>query len=216
MSEEVPRGQITLIYGAYSTGKTTFALQTAISNAKEKFKTLYVDSDNTFSTVRLTQITQNSLDTVSPLIILFKPRNFMEQGLLFEKLNRYVSDSVSLIVVDTITSLYRLSLRGPEETFALNRELNRQLALLTEIAIKSDIAVLLTSQVHSIIDERFTKSKIEPVATRVLNFWSHNILRLTITNQNSIRMATLEKLSKKASKGQPCLYVLTEKGISHI
>jgi DNA repair protein RadB len=211
-----PRGQITLIYGAYNTGKTTIALQSAIDNAKKKLKTLYVDSDNTFSTARLSQITQNNLDAISPLIFLFKPRNFIEQGLLFEKLNRCISDSVALMVVDTITSLYRISLRGPEETFALNRELNRQLALLTEMAAKNDVAVLLTSQVHSIIDERFKKNKIEPVATRVINFWSYNILRVTTTTQHSIRTATLEKTSKKESKGQPCLYALTEKGISNI
>jgi RecA/RadA recombinase len=211
-----PRGQITLIYGTYKTGKTTFALQSAINNAKKKFKTLYVDSDDTFSTSRLSQITQKGLDTVSQLIILFKPRNFLEQGLLFEKLSGCVSDSVALIVVDTITSLYRISLQGPEETFAFNRELNRQLALLTELAVKNDVAVLLTGQVHSIIDERFAESEIEPVATRVLTFWSHNILRLTTTKQRSIRIATIEKFAKKESKDEPCLFVLTEKGVSHI
>lgn len=211
----IPSGQITLIYGAYDTGKTSFAIQCAISCAKKKTRTLYVDSDDTFSTTRLSQIASDDLDSISPMIIVFKPRNFIEQGVLFENLERYLSCSTALVVVDTITSLYRIGLRNAEETFALNRELNRQLAVLTEVAKKNAVALLLTSQVHSVIDE-WPFGKIEPVANRVLNFWSQNVLRLNLSKRPPVREATLEMKPGGKLKERICSYLLTEKGISEL
>jgi len=211
----IPSRQITLVYGAYSTGKTSFAVQCAVSCARKKTRTLYVDSDDTFSATRLSQIASDDLDSVSPMIIVFKPRSFIEQGILFENLERYLSHSTALIVVDTITSLYRLGLRNSEETFALNRELNRQLAVLTEVAKKNAVALLLTSQVHSVIDE-WPFGKIEPVATRVLNFWSQNVLRLSLSEKHPVREATLEKKSGNKYTGRRCPYILTEEGISEL
>ncbi len=210
----IPRGKITLVYGAYNTGKTSFMLQCSVACARKRFKTLYIDSDDTFSTTRLSQIAFNDLNSVSPKIILFKLKTFQEQGILFEKLERYMSNTVALIAIDTITSLYRISLKGPEETFALNRELNRQLAILTEIAKKYDVALLLTSQVHSIMNEERSLGRIEPVATRVLNFWSQNVLYLTTTEKHPVRRMTLEKHLGKKVKGISCSYVLTLTGIS--
>jgi len=47
---------ISLIYGEPETGKTTFAIQCAISCGLKNLKTFFVDCDNTFSTKRLSQL----------------------------------------------------------------------------------------------------------------------------------------------------------------
>ena len=211
----IPSGQITLVYGAYNAGKTSLAIQCAVASARKKKKTLYIDSDDTFSPTRLSQIASHDLDFVSPMIIVFKPRSFIEQGLLFENLESYLSRPVALIVVDTVTSLYRLGFRDAEETFALNRELNRQLAILTEVAKKNDVALLLTSQVHSVMDGVWPLGKIEPVATRVLDFWSQNVLCLSHSEEHPSWEATLKKLGRKATS-LSCYYALTGEGVSDL
>ena len=48
--------EITLIYGTAATGKTTLAMLAAIRLAREKKKTLYLDSEGGFSPERFIQL----------------------------------------------------------------------------------------------------------------------------------------------------------------
>ena len=50
----LPLGEVVLIYGEAETGKTTLAMQCATNAVRMGLKTLYVDSDGTFSPARLT------------------------------------------------------------------------------------------------------------------------------------------------------------------
>lgn len=210
----LPRGQITLVYGASNTGKTSLAIQCAVGCARENLRVLFVDADDTFSPARLSQIAYYNLDSVSPLLVLFKPQNFREQCALVENLDSYLSKNVALVIIDTITSLYRVELGGEEETFVLNRELNRQLAYLKQTAKTQDVAVLLTSQVRSVIAGERAVERIEPVATRVLTFWSQNILNLKVAPRPRVREAFLEKHFGRERKGIHCLFMLTETGVT--
>ncbi len=211
----IPRGYITLIYGPFKTGKTTLAIQCAVTCARQGKKTLFIDADNSFSTTRLTQIAGYDLESVAPLIILFKPRSFQEQSTLIENLESFISKKVALMVVDTVTSLYRVELGGVEKSFALNRTLNRQLAYLVKIAKKGHIALLLTSQVHSVLS-REGAGRIEPVAERVLKFWSQNILRLELSQNPRLREVFLEKHLGFRFKDIRILFALTEGGVTDV
>jgi len=212
MGGGLPKGQVTLVYGASNTGKTTLALQCAASASRENRKVLYVDCENSFSTERLAQIAAQDLHDVSSRIFVFKLQSFREQSLLIEDMDRYVSKNVALIVVDTITSLYRLELKNPHLVFSSNRSLNRQLAYLTQTARAHDVAVLITSQVHNTIQEDAI-SLIEPVATRVLKFWSQNILQFTANPKPSVRSVVVEKHSDLSRVGASCLILLDKMGI---
>lgn len=211
MGGGIPLGYVTLIYGEANTGKSSLAIQCAVVCARNNLKTIVIDSDNTFSTARLSQITNSDLDHVSSLIFISKPRSFHEQTLLIEKLNEYISNDVALIVVDTITSLYRLELGTFEETFILNRELNRQVAYLVQIVKKHNIVVLLVSQVRSVFQDN--NRKMEPVAKRVLKFWAQNILNLKKHEKRVVREALVEKHFEAERIGNRCLFMLDKAGL---
>jgi len=192
----IPLESVALIYGDAETGKTTLAMQCAVNCARQGYKTLFLDCDGTFSARRLSQIASEEFKQVAELIILMKPNNFREQTIAIDQLTEYITKSFGLIIVDTITSLYRVKVaESPEKTFELNRELNRQIALLAQIAKTKKIAVLITSQVRSVFNETYVS--VEPVATRVLKFWADAIIAMKPTEDSRIIKTVLEKSPKK-------------------
>ena len=116
-----------------------------------------------------------------------------------------------MIIVDTITSLYRLELGKIDKIFSLNRNLNRQIAYLAKIAKTHNIAVLIISQVRDVFKNG--KQKIEPVANRVLKFWAQTILNPRITNNPAIREILLEKHSIPKNIDTRCLFLLSKTGL---
>ena len=45
----LPVNNVTLVYGEAETGKSTLALQCAVGSVRMGYKTLFIDSDGTFS-----------------------------------------------------------------------------------------------------------------------------------------------------------------------
>ena len=105
-------GNIILVYGEAETGKTTLAIQCAVNCARMGYKTVFIDSDNTFFPRRMAQISGRDFDILAPQIILMKPEDFELQSYIIDRLDEFISQKVGLIVVDTITGLYRVELVG--------------------------------------------------------------------------------------------------------
>lgn len=207
-------GSVSLIYGEPETGKTTLALQCAIKCAERGHKTLFIDCDGTFSAKRLSQMTSRRFAEVAELIILIRPDDFREQGLVIDKLADYLAKNFGLVIIDTATTLYRVKVAdSPEKTFELNRELNRQMALLAQVAKTHKVAMLLTSQVRSLFNNTYVS--IEPVATRVLKFWAETIIAMKPTKSPQIIQAILKKNLAKTEPTQSltCYLKIGENGI---
>jgi DNA repair protein RadB len=189
-------GDVDLIYGAAETGKTTLAMQCAVNCARKSFKTLFIDSDGSFSARRLSQVAAEYFEKVVQLIILAKPNNLSEQTLIIDRLEDYVTKDFKLIIIDTLTSLYSAKVAEfPEKTFKLNRELSRQMACLAQFAKTQKVALLITSQVRTVFNEDYVS--VEPVATRVLKFWADTIIAMKPTESPRIIKAVLEKNPKE-------------------
>lgn len=207
----IPVGGVSLVYGEAETGKTTLAMQCAVNCARQGFKTLFMDSDGSFSARRLSQIASEDFEKVAQLIILMKPNNFSEQTLVIDRLADYVTKDFKLVVIDTVTSLYSAKVaESPEKTFELNRGLNRQMACLAQIAKTHKVALLITSQVRSFFNE--THVSVEPVATRVLKFWADIIIAMKPTESPRIIKTILEK-NPKGTKPLTCYLEMGETGI---
>ena len=198
-----PTGSLSLIYGEAETGKTSLAIQCVVNCARRGFKSLFIDNDGTFSYERLSQIAEYDYERISPLIIIIRPNTFQEQIKAIDHLEKVISQKFGLVVVDTLTSLYCVETDSKKETFAVNRELNRQLAVLTEIAKTLGLAVIINSQVRSFP----VKDKIElkPVAMRVQNFWSDIVIDMKKTGQTGVVQVMREKHPK--IKGKGAIYV---------
>ncbi|MEM3090186.1 MAG: AAA family ATPase [Candidatus Bathyarchaeia archaeon] len=204
-------GEVSLIYGEAETAKTTLAIQCAVSCARQGCKTFYMDCDGTFSGRRLSQIASKETDKVAEFIVLARPNSFKEQALIIDQLANYITKGFGLVVVDTLTFLYRVEVaENPDNTFNLNRELNRQMALLAQIAKTQKVAVLVISQVRSIFDETFVD--VEPVATRVLKFWANTIVAMKPTENPKVVKVTIEK-KEKMTKPFSCYAEISEKGL---
>jgi DNA repair protein RadB len=202
---------ITLIYGEPETGKTTLAMQCAVNCAMQNYKTLFMDCDNTFSAKRLSQVASGKFEEIAELIILIKPTNFTEQTAVIDHLSDYTAKNFGLVVIDTVTSLYRLNVaESSRKAFGLNRELNRQMAILAQTAKTQKIPIVVTSQVRSVFNE--TNVSVAPVATRVLKFWADTIIAMKPTENPQIINAVLEKTPKK-TREVTCPLCIEETGI---
>jgi RecA/RadA recombinase len=204
---------VTLIYGEPETGKTTLAIQCAVNCAIQNLKVLFIDCDNSFYAKRLSQISKDRFDEVAERIILVKPKNFNEQTALIDQINDYTTANVGLIIIDTFTSLYGAKVSetsAKSKTFDVNRELNRQLAILAQTTKIKKIPVIITSQVRCVFNDQSTN--IRPVATRVLKFWADTIITLKPTNNPITIKAVLEK-AREIEEEVTCYVQIGEDGI---
>ena len=201
-----PTESVSLIYGEAETGKTSLAVQCAVNCARRGSKSLFIDTDGTFSYERLSQIAEYDYEKISPLMIIMRPTTFQEQSRAIDQLEKVVTNKFGLIVVDTVTSLYRVELDDTEETYVANRELNRQLAVLTQIVKTCGVAALVVSQVRSVPFGETVEMK--PVATRVLNYWSDIILDMKRTGQTRVIKVLREK--HPSIKGTGFIYIKIE------
>ena len=186
-----PTRSVSLIYGEAETGKTSLAVQCAVTCARRGIKSLLIDTDGTFSYERLSQIAEYDYEKISPFLIIMRPTTFQEQSRALDQLEKIITNKFGLIVVDTVTSLYRAELDDTEKTYASNRELNRQMAVLKQIAKTRNVAVVVISQVRAVPIGESVKTK--PVATRVLNYWSDVVLDMRQSGQTRVIRVLREK-----------------------
>ena len=205
----LPIHRLALVYGEAATGKTILSMQCALEAANRGLKVFYLDSDQSFSPNRLERLT-NGTDLAEG-IVLFRPESFEAQSRIIEGIENLLTMTPTLLVVDSITGLYRTGQIKPNEFFGRDRELNRQLAQLNSLATRLTLWVLLTGQVHSSPSEG--EWLVEPVATRALRHWSDPILRLNRTPRSGVRDCFLERRNGVDSSGSHSLFMITENGI---
>ena len=198
---------INLIYGEATTGKTTLSLTTVFHHLfnNRTAKALYLDIDNKLNIARLEQIAESQGRNLLPRIQLFTPESYSMQGDALEQLPTLTQGD--LLVIDSITGLYRGETEDAKTTFKANKELNRQLGYLSEVSKTTVSTTILTGQVRSILDTQ----QIEPVAQRLLRYWSETILKLEKTTQPSNRQAILEKPNHSKA---PIILTINTSGIT--
>ncbi len=163
---------ITTIYGPAGSGKTNLVLLAAVNVAQQGKKVIYIDTEGGFSVARLKQIVANPKKILSKMLFL-KPTTFAEQKKTFSKLKNSIHHRIGLVVVDTMTMLYRWE-RSESDVYEVNRELGSQIVILNEICRKHHIPVLLTNQVYS----KFDSGKIQMVGGDILKYGSKCLLEV--------------------------------------
>ena len=193
---------ITLLYGPYASGKSNFVILAACHNAKKGKKIIFIDTEGSFSLDRVKQITGGIPEIVLKNIVILKPTNFKEQKEAFLKLHKEIkSKNIGIIVVDSMTMLYRLELAearklGIDEIRRVNNDLAKQMNALYEIARKQKIPVLITSQVYSgfLSEEDWLAGKqagVNVVGGDLLKYYCKCIIELQ--NKNGRKKAIIKK-----------------------
>lgn len=185
--KEYNSGIITTIYGNASSGKTTSCLLAAIEVAKNKGKVIYLDTESSFDTDRLSQLYGKDITPILENIFLLQPKSFDEQNDLIMKFHRLCdNDKIKLIVVDTIGNHYRVVLN--EDPRQINNMMVVQLQVLVRIARDMDKVIIMTNQASADLSE---KDKIKMVGGNMMLNMSKCIIELH--KKDDIRAATLIK-----------------------
>ncbi len=203
----IERGVLTQIYGAFATGKTTLAMQIGMLN---KGKVIYIDTEGGFSPERLKLMAEKrGIDPEETLqkFIIFEPHDFREQKRVISKLKTIVDNRFALIVVDSVTSHYRIE----KDRQSLNVELGKQLQVLLWLARKYNIAAIVINQVY--FDSN--SGSLKPIAEHTLGYKCKDILRLEKLSKPGIRIAVLER-HRFRPEGGIVYFKITDKGIEDV
>lgn len=200
---------ITTIYGPAGAGKTNISLLAAITVARDGKKVVYIDTEGGFSITRLKQLAPDYKKILEKIMFL-KPTNFAEQCKEFESLKTILNNKIGLIVVDTISMLYRLERKFGDEGHDFNRELGVQVAYLTQIARKQNIPVLIVNQVYT----GFDTGRVTMVGGDILKYSSKVLIEIQALN-NGVRKAILRKHRSLAGERE-VMFKIVEEGIEKI
>ncbi|MBW3018866.1 DNA repair and recombination protein RadB [Candidatus Woesearchaeota archaeon] len=194
---------ITTVYGPPGSGKTNIGMLAALQAAKNGKKVIYIDTEGGFSTDRVKQILPDFKKALDNIIFL-KPTSFEEQNKAIAQLKELATDKIGLIVIDTISMLYRLQ-RSYKEDDTHNKDLYNQILLLNEIARTKKIPILMLSQIYT----SFDNGKAKIVGGDVISYTSKCLLELE--NLNNKRRVTLKK--HRSLPIRQALFRIMEKGI---
>ena len=86
-----------------------------------------------------------------------------------------ITSQIGLIIVDSISMLYRLELGKNEDVYNTNSALGKQLACLVEITSSQKIPVLITNQVYTDFDNR---DQVKMVGGDLLKYGSKCLLEV--------------------------------------
>ncbi|MDO5848428.1 MAG: DNA repair and recombination protein RadB [Methanobrevibacter sp.] len=206
----VEKGTITQVFGPPSSGKSNIALSLAVNVARNGKKAIYIDTEGGISLDRIKQIAQSDFSEITKNIFVLEPTNFTEQIDSLKTLNLWIArnhEGVDLIILDSAVALYRV-----EDTpySMLNKELGKQMGILSKIARKFNIAVFLTNQIYSFNDDG--KKSINPVGGDILQYWSKTMIQLEKCNDLHERMATIKR-HRNVAEGKTAKFKITSKGI---
>ena len=192
---------IASIWGDFGIGKTTFALQTAIYTAKQDKEVLYIYSKPNFPSKRLGSLLKEESPDLLKNIKFIRITDFNELITLIFNLEFLIlnnlkekSKSLNLIIIDSLTDLYRLGLNSDkkEKNVNLNYQLNQILATLYYLLETYGTEILIINELsRKYIDDTVvaTQSGGNP-----MNFWITNSIKIERTDILNIRKIIIKKV----------------------
>lgn len=168
---------ITETHGAFSSGKSQLGFQLAVNVQLPREKgglnggCLFIDCENTFRPERIKQIAEDvGLDPKKVLenIHIARAYNSDHQIVLTERAGELIKEkNIKLLIVDSVTSLFRSDYLGRGELATRQQKLNRHLHTLQRLSEVYNLAVYVTNQVMSRPDILFGDPTV-PIGGHVL------------------------------------------------
>ncbi|RZN42150.1 MAG: DNA repair and recombination protein RadB [Methanophagales archaeon ANME-1-THS] len=211
-------GTVTQLYGEAGSGKTNICLQAVVESTKQGKSAIFIDTEG-FSPERFVQIAgartgeHEDLESIARRIMVYQPQNFEQQMACIKELDTVIKDKggengISLIILDSATLFYRLEL-GDDRDVNLRRTLANQILHLLEVARRHDLAVVITNQVYTDIEE----GKLRPSGGSALEHLSKVIVQLDkVAGERGKRRAILRK-HRSMPEDMVCEFFITSKGV---
>ncbi|HIK02747.1 TPA: DNA repair and recombination protein RadA [archaeon] len=150
---------ITECFGEWGSGKSQIAMQLSVNVQLPIEKggleggALVIDCEHTFRPERVVQMAEaKGLDPAKVLknIIIAKAYTSDDQMLIAEQAQELIGDkNIKIVIVDSLTSLFRSEFTGRGTLAGRQQKLNRHLSTLHKLADTNNIAVYVTNQVMS-------------------------------------------------------------------
>lgn len=206
------KGTVTQVFGSPSSGKSNVTLTLAVNVAKNNHKVVYIDTEGGISIDRIKQISGPHFSNVANNIIVFEPTDFLEQTETLRSIDVWIRkhhEEVDLIVLDSAVALYRVD---DMKSYKLSKELRKQVQLLSNIARKYDIAVVITNQIYNSFDDE-GNSEVRAVGGDILEYISKVIIKLERGDEINQRIATLKR-HRSIPEGKSVTFFITSEGIA--
>jgi DNA repair protein RadA len=148
---------ITEAYGRFASGKTQIGFQLAVNAQLPKNKgglegaVLFIDTEGTFRPERIASIAKAAdlnPETVLGNIIMVRATTTEQQILTLERADKLIQEKgIKLIIVDSLTALFRAEYLGRGALGERQQKLNAHIHRLQILADKYSIAAYVTNQV---------------------------------------------------------------------
>ncbi|MDI6730476.1 MAG: DNA repair and recombination protein RadB [Candidatus Altarchaeum sp.] len=204
---------LTQIYGPPASGKTNLCIIAAVFVALREKKIIFIDTEGGFSVERIKQIANEKAASALKNIILIEPTTYEEQKTAIDGVEKMMQERIGLIIVDSITMLYRLEeANNIDERQERQILLGKQLEILLRTSRKFNIPIIMTNQVYTDIETK----EISPVGGEILKYWCKVIVEVGKENLNDRlnkeRFAIIKK-HKFIKEGPKLLFKIIEEGI---
>lgn len=202
-------GSVTEFYGEAGTGKTNLCLALALANARQGGRTFYVDTEGV-SADRIEQVAHAAgLDFARSLFVVTADSEDEQRRSVHRAAKLARRNDVRLVVVDSATLHYRLSLAGAEGGVP-QRALGRHLHDLAVAARREGFAAVVTSQVYADLDT----DAVRPLGGHPARHLLKAVIRLDRV-RNGLRKAVLER-HRSRPEGGVTHFQLVDAGIEPV
>ncbi len=197
-------GVITNVYGEAGAAKTTFALEAAKSCIASGKKAVFIDTEGGFSVERFCQMNKKEdLD----MLLLREPKDFKDQEKSISELENLAgSESIGLIIIDSLVSLYRLRLKNGDAQMA-NQKLSEIMQKLLRLSKEKNIPVVVTNQVYS----DFESGNLELVGRDIPKYYSKCLVLLEKMEWGRRKMTMMKHRS--IPEGKQAIFDIKNEGI---
>jgi len=210
---------ITEVYGLNGSGKSQICFTAAAIQANKEGLIIWVDTENTFSTDRLEQISiVRDLDSEKVLnnVIHLRAFDAFHQVRIMEELGSYMDEQkkegteIKMIIIDSITMNFRAEYEGRGTLSPRQQLLNRHLKLISRYAESYNIPVIMTNQVLSNAEGTFG----DPIRAVGGNIMGHRATyRIYLRKGSKTKRVALMDDSPEHPRNE-IVYYLTEEGVS--
>jgi DNA repair protein RadA len=214
---------ITEFYGEYGSGKSQLCHQLCVNVQLPPERgglsgaALYVDTENTFRTERIVQMSRHlGLDPeqIAKNIIYAEAYTSDHQMFLLDNADEVIkANNVKLIIVDSLTAHFRSEYLGREMLASRQQKLNKHMHKLIRLARAFNAVAVVTNQVMAKPDVFFGDA-VYPIGGHIVGHTSHTRIYLRRAAHGPVRIARLVS-SPYLPEGEE-IFKVTENGIEDV